>query len=278
MVSRVTGPSANCPFRIVRVSVTGSTNADLLARAGAGEPAGLVMLADHQTAGRGRLERRWEAPPGANVLASVLLRPARPVDTWFHSTVALGLAVVDACRSLGVAASLKWPNDVLVGDAKLAGILAETDGRGALVIGLGCNLGWPPAGELPGATSLVAHGVECTPADFLDLVLARFDDGAADLLERYRRCCATIGRTVHIDLPNGDVVDGLATAVDDDGLLVVEVDAASPSEQADAPGAGAGPAFVTRRFAVGDVVHARSGPRSMDASPRQALSDVRRTE
>jgi BirA family biotin operon repressor/biotin-[acetyl-CoA-carboxylase] ligase len=250
MVSRVAGLSANCPFRIVRVSVTGSTNADLLARAGAGEPAGLVLLADHQTAGRGRLDRRWEAPPGANVLASLLLRPSRPVDTWFHSTVALGLAVVSACRSLGVAASLKWPNDVLVDDAKLAGILAETDGRGALVIGLGCNVGWPRPGEYPGATSLAAHGVAITPAGFLDLVLDRFDDAALDLLDRYRACCATIGRRVHLDLPNGQAVDGIATGVDDDGLLVVEVAA---------DGAAANdPALVIRRFAVGDVVHARS--------------------
>jgi BirA family biotin operon repressor/biotin-[acetyl-CoA-carboxylase] ligase len=249
MVSRVSGPSANSPYRILRVSVTGSTNADLLARAAAGEPSGLVLLADHQTAGRGRLDRRWEAPPGANVLASVLLRPNRPVDTWFHSTLALGLAVVDACRSVGVDASLKWPNDVLVGDAKLAGILAESDGRGAVVVGLGCNVGWPRRDELPGATSLAAHGVVCTPADFLDLVLDRFDDAAPDLLERYRACCSTIGRTVHVALPNGDAVEGFATGVDDDGLLVVEVatDAASPGT----------PAFVTRRFAVGDVVHAR---------------------
>ncbi len=257
MVSRVAGPSANSPFRILRVSVTGSTNADLLARARSGEPAGMVLLADHQTAGRGRLDRRWEAPPGANVLASVLLRPTRPVDRWFHSTLALGLAVVEACRSLGLVASLKWPNDVLVGDAKLAGILAEADGLGALVIGLGCNVAWPVGDDMPGATSLAAHGIECTPADFLDLVLDRFDDTTPDLLERYRACCATIGRRVHLDLPNGEVVHGLATGVDDDGLLMVEV-------ATDATSAGA-PAFVTRRFSVGDVVHARPNPRSSDA-------------
>ena len=103
----MTGPSVNSPFRILRVSVTGSTNADLLARARAGEPAGLVLLADHQTAGRGRLDRRWEAPSGANLLVSMLLRPQRPVDRWFHSTLALGLAVVDACRTSGVDATLK---------------------------------------------------------------------------------------------------------------------------------------------------------------------------
>lgn len=270
MVSRVAGPSANSPFRILRVPVTGSTNADLLARARAGEPAGLVLLADHQTAGRGRLDRRWEAPPGANLLVSVLLRPPRPVDRWFHSTLALGLAVVEACRTLGVDAAMKWPNDVLVGEAKLAGILAETDGRGAVVIGLGANVRWPGAGELPGATSLAAHRARVTPPDFLDLVLDRFDDAAPDLLERYRSCCGTIGRPIHIDLPNGEAVDGLAAGVDDDGLLVVHVDAAVGS-----PGA---PAFVTRRFAVGDVVHARSGARSMDASRPQTSSSVERTD
>lgn len=270
MVSRMAGPSVNSPFRILRVSVTGSTNADLLARARAGEPAGLVLLADHQTAGRGRLDRRWEAPSGANLLVSMLLRPPRPVDRWFHSTLALGLAVVDACHTSGVDATLKWPNDVLVGDAKLAGVLAETDGCGAVVIGLGCNVGWPGAGELPGATSLAAHGARVTPAAFLNVVLDHYDDAAPDLLERYRSCCSTIGRPIRIDLPNGEAVDGVATGVDDDGLLVVEIDT-----DATLPGA---PAFVTRRFAVGDVVHARSGTRSMDASLPPASSDVRRNE
>ena len=268
MVSRVTGPSANSPYRILRVSVTGSTNADLLARARGGEPAGLVLVADHQTTGRGRLDRRWLAPPGTNLLASILLRPTRPAEQWFRATMAVAVATVDACRARGVAASIKWPNDVLVATDKLAGILAETDGAGAVVVGIGCNIAWPMTGELAGATSLAAHGVAVSPLVFADEILAGFDDDAPDLLDRYRARCSTIGRDVRVDLPGGAVVQGRAVGVDDDGLLVVEVASAgadhpaadhSAADHSAADHPGAGPAFVTRRFAVGDVVHAHSG-------------------
>ncbi len=238
MVSRVATQSANRPFRILHVSVTGSTNAELLDRARAGEPAGLVLIADHQTAGRGRLDRRWEAPPGTNLLASILLRPGTAPGQWFRLTMALAVAVVDACRALGVDAAIKWPNDVLVGDDKLAGVLAETDGVGAVVAGVGCNVAWPSAGELAGATSLAACGVRVTPGALLDDILACYDDEAPELLADYRTRCSTIGRAVHITLPTGVILDGIATAVDDDGLLVVEVGG------------------VAQRFAVGDVVHA----------------------
>ena len=253
MVSRVAGPSANSPFRILRVSVTGSTNADLLARARAGEPAGLVLVAEHQTAGRGRLDRRWEAPPGANLLASILLRPAGPPHQWFRATMALAVAAVDACRASGVGATIKWPNDVLVGADKLAGILAETDGAGAVVVGIGANVAWPAAGELAGATSLAAHGVTLTPAAFLDEVLARLDHAAPDLLERYRSRCGTIGRMVRIELPRDTAVQGRAVGVDDDGLLVIAV-----ANDDDGAGGRHAPASTTRRFAVGDVVHVRA--------------------
>lgn len=258
MVSRVTGPRANSPYRILQVLVTGSTNADLLARARAGEPAGFVLLADHQTAGRGRLERRWDAPPGANLLASLLLRPVRPADQWFRATMALAVAAVDACRARGVQATIKWPNDLLVDDDKLAGILAETDGAGAVVVGIGCNVAWPAPGELAGATSLAAHGVIVTPAVLLDEILAVFDEDAPDLLASYRARCATIGRHVRIDLPDGTEVDGLAIGVDDDGLLVVQVAVADGTGAASQCIPGTVPAVVTHRFAVGDVVHARA--------------------
>ena len=105
-----------------------STNTYLRGEAADGAPEGLVAVADHQTAGRGRLDRRWESPPGANLLASVLLRPDCNPDDLHLCTGALGLAAVDACAEVaGVEAQLKWPNDLLVGGAKLAGILAEAD-------------------------------------------------------------------------------------------------------------------------------------------------------
>jgi BirA family biotin operon repressor/biotin-[acetyl-CoA-carboxylase] ligase len=263
MVSRVATPRANSPYRISKVSVTGSTNADVLALARQGEPAGLVLAAGHQTAGRGRLDRRWEAPPGVNLLVSVLFRPAGPSSGWFRCATAVAVAAVDVCHDLGVPAGIKWPNDLVVGDDKLAGVLAETDGAGAVVVGLGCNVGWPAAGEYPGAVSLAALGVEVGVDALLDRLIDRLEAVGPDmpgLLDRYRERCATTGRDVHLVLPDGTAVDGRAAGVDDDGYLLVECAAAGGAtapEAGTAPAPGAQPAFVVRRFAVGDVVHAR---------------------
>jgi BirA family biotin operon repressor/biotin-[acetyl-CoA-carboxylase] ligase len=255
MVSRVATSRANSPYRISEVSVTGSTNADLLALARQGEEAGLVLLAGHQIAGRGRLDRRWEAPPGTNLLVSVLFRPAGPPHEWFRCAVALAVAACDACRDLGVDAGVKWPNDLVVGEGKLAGVLSETDGAGAVVVGLGLNVGWPAAGEYPGAVSLAALGVAVTPGDVLSSIvghLERFGPGAPELLDRYRDRCATTGRDVRVELPDGSHVEGRAIGVDDDGFLRVETVVADAS-----PEPGAQPALLVRRFSVGDVVHAR---------------------
>ncbi|MCP4919923.1 MAG: hypothetical protein GY913_23720, partial [Proteobacteria bacterium] len=109
-------------FRIEMVAETGSTNADLVARAAAGEQDGLVLRTDHQTAGRGRLDRRWDAPPGTNLLFSVLLRPDWPVERFTLVTSGLAVSLVDALGSLfetqavDVEAMVKWPNDVLLVD------------------------------------------------------------------------------------------------------------------------------------------------------------------
>src|SRR3954470_17439387 len=115
---------------------TGSTNADVLELARAGAPEGVVVLAHHQTAGRGRLDRRWEAPPGASLLLSILTRPAEHglADDRLHLvTTAVGVAAAEACREVtGAYVRLKWPNDLVVavddqtGPRKLSGLLAET--------------------------------------------------------------------------------------------------------------------------------------------------------
>src|SRR4051812_16300557 len=119
-----------------------STNRYVLDEARGGAPAGLVVVADHQTAGRGRLGRTWGAPPRASLLMSVLLRPAIPVERRHVLVMTAGLAMAEALEAeTGVAAGLKWPNDLLVGGRKLAGILAEASGD-ALVIGIGVNLEW----------------------------------------------------------------------------------------------------------------------------------------
>ena len=125
----------------------------------ASRPDRSVLVADHQTAGRGRLDRRWDAPPGANLLVSLLFHEV-PEDPG-ELTRRVGLAAVDACReTTGVDAVLKWPNDVLVGDRKLAGILAERTATGTVVVGLGLNVGWAP----PGAAKL---GPDVDPLDVL---------------------------------------------------------------------------------------------------------------
>jgi BirA family biotin operon repressor/biotin-[acetyl-CoA-carboxylase] ligase len=253
MVSRVTRSGANPGsssfrrFRIEWVAETGSTNADVLARARAGERDGLVVAADHQRAGRGRLDRRWEAPPGANLLVSLLFRPTLPADQWHRCTSAVAVAAADACASVGVPARIKWPNDLVVateqGQMKLAGILAESlPGEAAVVVGLGLNVGWPLAGEYPGATSLVARGAAVRRDDLLDAILARVDEGAADLHDRYVARCSTIGGDVEVTLPDGSVVAGRAVGVDSGGRLVVET------------------AAGRRSFSVGDVVHATAAP------------------
>ena len=151
-----------------RVATTGSTNADLVALAAAGEPAGLVLVADEQTAGRGRLGRGWTAPPGSGLTFSVLLRPHRAAAHLGWLPLLTGLAVVEAVRSVtGVPAELKWPNDVVVrgdgGEGKLAGILAERlggpgAGAGAVVVGVGLNVSMS-TDELPvhTATSLLVN-------------------------------------------------------------------------------------------------------------------------
>ena len=146
-------------WQVQRVPETGSTNADLVKLAKAGEPEGAVLVADHQTAGRGRHGRTWHAPPGAGLAVSFLLRPtAVPGHWWPWLPLLAGVAIVEALQVYpGINTALKWPNDVLVGPAKLAGILVErVDGTSgtAAVVGIGLNVSAAPAG----ATSLLAAG------------------------------------------------------------------------------------------------------------------------
>src|SRR5215213_687611 len=186
------------------VEETDSTNTRLLEEARAGAPEGVVLVADHQTAGRGRLGRRWEAPPGSSLLVSVLLRPDVPVDRGHLVTMAAGLAASDACEAVaGVRPGLKWPNDLVVDDAKLAGLLAESvvDGErlGALVVGMGLNVTAAPA---EGATCLADHADRPVERrELLEAWLGRLDARLDDLdavRADYRPRCATLGRQVRV--------------------------------------------------------------------------------
>jgi BirA family transcriptional regulator, biotin operon repressor / biotin---[acetyl-CoA-carboxylase] ligase len=230
-------------WQVEIVAETGSTNADLLAAAARGAADRSVLASLHQTAGRGRLDRTWDAPPGANLLVSILIRE---LPAHLHQiTQRLALAAVVAVqRAAGVEARLKWPNDVLLDGRKLAGVLAQAGGAsgagvGYVVAGIGLNVGWAP----PEAAKLGEH---VQPADVLAALLSAWDDLPADITDTYRAALATLGAEVAVHLPgvdgaaSGEVVRGRALDVEIDGRLVVVDDCAT-----------------THRFATGDVVHLR---------------------
>ncbi len=229
------------------VAQTGSTNTDLLAAARDGAPQGLVLAAESQTAGRGRMGRRWLSPPRAALTFSVLLRPGGvPAGSKGWVPLLAGVAVASALRAeAGVDARLKWPNDVLVDGAKVAGILAEQAGQ-AIVAGAGINVS-ARQDEMPatGATSLAVAGAICTNRQhLLTCVLAELerwylawlgtagparrdaagtgpDPDACGLRPAYRRLSATLGEPVRVELPGGQVLTGIAQDIDESGRLVI---------------------------------------------------------
>lgn len=233
---------------------TGSTNADLVA---AGGPEGQVLAAEEQTAGRGRLGREWVSEPGAALTFSVLLRPGNvpPAQRGWLPLLA-GVAVARSVRAVsGLAAVLKWPNDVLVGGRKLCGILAEQSADGAVVIGMGINVsttaGGLPArpGALP-ATSIAIEGGKASRQQLLAEILRHLersyvpfrdnpDPESTGLLEEYRTLCSTLGQQVRAELPAGHSVTGEAADVDTAGRLLIRAGGA------DTP------------VSAGDIVHLR---------------------
>lgn len=220
------------------VQRTGSSNADLLAEAGRGAPAGQVLIAEQQTAGRGRLDRRWESPPRSGLTVSFLLRPAVPKARWSWLPLLTGVALLQAVSRLAaIEAELKWPNDVLVEDRKLAGILATMTGD-AVVIGFGLNV-HARSSELPaGAVSLTGLGAACTDRDPLCRAILRRvaewyqawlqadgDPAGCGLLAAYTERCGTIGHFVRAEVMGSDPVLGTASGIDSDGRLVLATDA-----------------------------------------------------
>jgi BirA family biotin operon repressor/biotin-[acetyl-CoA-carboxylase] ligase len=224
-------------WRDVRVlTETGSTNADLLAEAARGGPEGTVLVAEAQSAGRGRIGRSWVSPPRTGLTFSVLLRPAAvPAGTWSWVPLLAGVALASSLqRDTLVDARLKWPNDVLAGGAKVAGILAERAGD-AIVVGAGVNVS-ASRNELPvtGATSLALAGAACLDRRrLLAGMLAELerwylawtgqagDAAASGLREAYQQRCDTLGRQVLVTMPGGRSMTGEASGVDDSGRLVV---------------------------------------------------------
>jgi BirA family transcriptional regulator, biotin operon repressor / biotin---[acetyl-CoA-carboxylase] ligase len=238
------------------VASTPSTNAVLAERAATDGTSGVVLIADHQTAGRGRLDRTWVTPPRTGLTMSALVRPYDvPVSRWPWLPLLTGLAVGAALHSTaGVDAALKWPNDVVIGDRKVAGILVERVEAGpyppAAVIGIGLNVSLS-AGELPvpTATSLSLEGARTTDRSVLARAVLRTlegllgdwqrsgGDAERGLLTAYVRACSTVGRRVEVALPGGEEVTGEAVGVDASGRLVVSTTAG------------------TRVLGAGDVVH-----------------------
>ncbi len=197
-----------------------------MARAGA--PEGTAVVADWQSAGRGRRGRRWDAPPGSSLLVSVLLRPAAGLAPV--ALMAAGLAAVEACRvGAGVEAALKWPNDVVVPEGKLGGILSEAHG-GGVVVGLGLNVDWGDEPLPEGVVSLagLAGRRGERPISRGDVLVAylvaldrRCDQAPETVVGDWRSACTTIGRSVRVELPDR-TIEGLATGVTEDGRLVVD--------------------------------------------------------
>lgn len=221
-------------WQVRRFAELDSTNRYLLDEARAGGSEGLVAVADHQTAGRGRLGRTWEAPPDAALLVSFLLRPDLTLERLHLATASVAVAAAAACEAVaGVTPGLKWPNDLVLDDRKLAGVLAEAE-LPAVVVGIGINVSWAPDGA-----ARLGQGVSRDQLldELLVQVGARYGDWDAVAVE-HRRRCSTIGRTVRIELPD-ETFTGIAADLDDHGRLLVDVGA------------------CIRTVTAGDVVHLR---------------------
>lgn len=241
---------------------TGSTNADGEALAREGAPEGTSVVADQQTAGRGRLDRTWVSPPGAGLWFSILVRPGDvPADHLGWLPLLAGLAATDALMdACAVRAELKWPNDLVAiaaacggseGPRKLGGILSavvpDAGGLGdAVVIGIGINVNMGSA-DLPvkQATSVLLEGGRLDRGQLLVSLLVALHErlqqwrsGDEAVARDYRARCATIGRRVDVAMPSGATVTGIVSGIDDDGHLLV-----SDGE-------------VTARITAGDVIHA----------------------
>lgn len=242
--------------RIELLPHVGSTNAALRALAADPDawPHLSVLLTDTQTAGRGRLDRTWTAPPGSSLAISVLLRrlPTDPrARGWIPLAAGVAMADAVAAQIPGADVTVKWPNDVLVDGRKICGILAEA-AADCVIVGTGVNTAMT-ASELPvsTATSFAVQGIDADADRLLSDYLVGLDGSIAalgvvgDALSSGLHAaatahCATIGQDVRVSLPGDRTLDGRAVALDQDGRLVVRE--RSGEQQA---------------VAAGDVVHVR---------------------
>ena len=262
--------SAGPDWTVRLLAEAGSTNA-----LAAAEPLrNLVVVADHQTAGRGRLERVWTTPPGAALTFSAVVDPVVDDQWWPLVPLAAGLAVARAIRPRrGVWPRLKWPNDVLIGGAKVSGILVERvhvrahGGQKPLaVVGIGINVDQGRE-ELPvdTATSLALAGQTWDRTELFGEVLralrfaiGRLAGSPSSLVASYRGMSATLDQQVRVELPGGKVLEGRALDVDDHGALVVQTGEAPSPDGPPMPGRRPGPGDAgVVVVGAGDVVHVR---------------------
>jgi BirA family biotin operon repressor/biotin-[acetyl-CoA-carboxylase] ligase len=224
--------------RLDVVAETGSTNADLLARhAGGDDIVDAVLLAEYQSAGRGRNGRSWSAPPRSQIALSIGVSAADvPASAWGWLPLLTGVALVDAIRTTtGIETGVKWPNDILVGTGKLAGILAEVAAPDpVIVVGLGLNVTLTSQeAPDPRATSLRMLGASVLDRDVLTIAIlrelaARIQrwQGAKgpdpQLIEDYRRHSLTLGSRIRAALPGDHEIIGTATEVDGLGRLIID--------------------------------------------------------
>ena len=222
--------------KIEYISETVSTNSDLVLKASELSD-GFILVSDHQTGGRGRLGRSWEAPPSKNLLFSVLLHPNWEMERHQLVTPALALSTVEVLENLGLRAAVKWPNDVMVekeSDKKIAGILAEyvQKEKPVLVVGMGLNIEWPLQGDSapPDSISLKACGIEKDRWEMLIEILKNFEKrlieissekGSATFRQAYISKSSTIGNQVKVEKSDEDIT-GKAIDVGEDGSLIIE--------------------------------------------------------
>lgn len=215
---------------LIHLGEVDSTNLELGRRIEANSPEFTVVVADSQTAGRGRLGRNWTSEPGSSLAVSILLRPHPASRGWI--TLLAGVAMARALREFGLEAFVKWPNDVLIGSKKVCGILAELRADGSVILGAGLNLK-NQQGAPETATSLEAQGLEVNADKALAYFLAAFrsrysvleqsaDFAITKTLNELAEICGTLGQKVRADFPDGSSMSGTAKSIDRNGQLVIE--------------------------------------------------------
>ncbi len=197
---------------------------------------GTAVLAEEQTAGRGRMDRKWISPSGKNILLSLLLKPSIQVEKIYTLTLALAVAVIDAVRIVsGLSAMIKWPNDVYLNRKKIGGILTEFRIKGSkpeyVILGLGLNVNWCPDNEIlfPSTSLNREFGEELSRNELLAHILLNFDslynrilnNDIKDFHERCNDISLVTGNDVSINV-QGEIIHGRAIGIDTEGALLIK--------------------------------------------------------